>query len=95
MTLKDLFTKKESSILKYINPYECDKFSDLKGLDLQDLIILINNYYLQLRDTIGIDDYITFGLELEFEHCKKDKIREELKKTIYIIMGGKSKEIQL
>ena len=84
MTLKDLFTKKESSIFKYINPFGCDKFSDLKGLDLQDLIILINNYYLQLRDTIGIDDYITFGLELEFEHCKKDKIREELKKKLFI-----------
>ena len=91
MTLKDLFTKKESSIFKYINPFGNDKFSDLKGLDLQDLIILINNYYLQLRDTIGIDDYITFGLELEFEHCKKDKIEKELEKNKLYDNGWKIK----
>ena len=81
MLLKELFKKKDSSIFKYVNPFGNDKFSDLKGLDLQDLIILINNYYLQLRDVIGVEGYITFGLELEFEHCKKDKIEEELERN--------------
>ena len=68
----------ESPIYKYVNPNNNDKLSKMNGFDLQDLIILINDYYLELRDKLGLGQYITFGLELEFENANIDKIQEKL-----------------
>lgn len=57
----------DSKIFEIFKPTENDKFSDLKGYDLQDLIYYLNDLYLALRSTLGLDKEVTFGMELEFE----------------------------
>lgn len=65
-------------IFKYINPDDNMMLSKLSGYDLQDLIILFNNFYLDLRYNISLDNSITFGTELEFEDVDKEVIRDKI-----------------
>lgn len=78
---ENLVYANDASVFKFINPNDNDKLSEMSGLDLQDLIILIDEYYLQLRDQLGFDESITFGLELEFENAMKDRIDRQLRKV--------------
>lgn len=48
-----------------------DNFSKLKGLDLQELINLIESFYLIYRPTLGLDKGITFGTEIEYEKLSR------------------------
>ena len=75
---KKLVFVDESPVFKFVNPNANDKLSEMSGLDLQDLIILIDDYYIQLRNRLGFDQYITFGLELEFENAMRDRIDRQL-----------------
>ncbi len=68
----------ESPVFKFINPNGNDKLSEMSGSDLQDLIILMDEYYIQLRSRLGFEQYITFGLELEFENAMKIRIMNQL-----------------
>ena len=56
----------------------------MSGVDLQDLIILLNNYYMQLRDRLCLSKKVTFGLELEFENANKDLISFQLSESLYV-----------
>ena len=80
MTKKTLYN--DETIFKFIKPNDNDKLSEMKGSDLQDLVILLNNYYIQLREQLDFipryDDEITFGLELEFEDATKEPIKNGL-----------------
>lgn len=69
---------KDSKIFELFKPTENDKLSDLKGYDLQDLIYYLNDLYLTLRTTLGLDKSVTFGMELEFEKSKNVLINTEL-----------------
>lgn len=69
----------EEPIFKYLKPNENDKLSLLSGLDLQDLIILLDDYYLNLRKTLGFDESVTFGLEIEFENAMLQRIKDQLR----------------
>jgi hypothetical protein len=60
--------------IKWINPYACDKFSEYKGIDLQELIVRIEDLYLVYRESLGIEENITFGFEIEFESYARDKV---------------------
>lgn len=66
MIKKENFTV-DNKIFKYINANGNDKFSEYSGLDLQELLLLIDNYYLTLRNHLNFDKRITFGLEIELE----------------------------
>lgn len=68
----------DALIFKFINPNNNDLLSKMSGYDLQDLITLIDKYYIKLRKQLGIDQSITFGLELELEKAKVDKIQKKL-----------------
>jgi len=68
----------DSSIFKFINPNSNDKLSEMSGGDLQDLIILIDEYYIELRKSLNFDQNITFGLELEFENAMRDRIERKM-----------------
>lgn len=70
-----------AAIFDYLDPLGNDELSEMKGFDLQDLLILIDDYYMQLRDSLGFDDSITFGMELEFEYAKKNEIKSEINKS--------------
>jgi hypothetical protein len=68
----------DNPLFDYINPKNNDKFSEMSGIDLQDLLYYIENYYLELRNRLGFDDYITFGLELEFENTMINHVINKL-----------------
>lgn len=69
----------DGEIIKYINPCANTRLSEMSGLDVQDLLSFIEEYYLNLRRELGFSSDITFGLELEFEKSNNDAIKNELK----------------
>lgn len=56
-----------SDALNFIDSTKNDKISYLRGLDLQELIVQIENYYLEYRDTLNLINDVTFGTEIEYE----------------------------
>ena len=72
-------------ILSYVKPNDCNILNNLKGIDLQEFLILLDEYYLELRNSLGIDKLITFGFELEFENLKISK--NELNSNLENIFG--------
>lgn len=70
-------------IFDFISPNECDKLSLMSGSDIQDLIILLNYYFIDYRNDLGLDKDCTFGLELEFEKAKFRQIDSFLHKSLF------------
>lgn len=65
-------------IFKYLKLFDNDKLSQLRGYDLLDLIILIGDYEMQLRNNLGVDKDITFGVEIECENASEEEIKNEM-----------------
>ena len=65
-------------LFDFIKPKDNDLFSLMKGIDLQELLYRLDNYYLELRESLGFSDDITFGLELEFEQADRNRIEDKL-----------------
>ena len=55
----------DRTIFKYLNPIDNDIISELKDKDLEQVILYLDRYYLEYRNTLGIDKNITFGIEIE------------------------------
>ncbi len=51
----------------FINPSKNDEFVKLRGLDLQSMIVQVENYLLEYRDSLGLPQDLTFGVEIEYE----------------------------
>lgn len=64
-------------LFQYLKPEENDYLSLLNGSELQELLYYMENYYLEYREQLGIDSFVTFGLELELEHAVIDSIRNQ------------------
>ena len=60
----------DRTIFSYLNPMSNDMISGINGKDLEQLMLCLDRYYLEYRNTLGIDDSITFGIEIEMEHFK-------------------------
>ena len=69
-------------IFYFLNPQDNDLLSQMNGKDLRDFIVLLDYYYLKLRNQLGIDPSITFGLELEFKRISKQRIENKVKKKL-------------
>ena len=65
-------------LFKFMIPSNNDKVSDMKGTDLLELIGLLDNYLIVLRDYLGFLDCITIGLELESEYADRGDILSEI-----------------
>ena len=65
-----------NDISSYINFKDNTKLSELSKNDLFHLLLLLQDYLIEYRDTLDIDKDITFGLEIEFEHADYEKIEE-------------------
>lgn len=65
-------------IFKFLKPYYNNKLSEMSGADLLELMSLIDDYYIELRKQLGLNQKITFGLELEFENALKNIIDRKL-----------------
>ena len=57
-------------IFKYLKPNENTKISHLRGYDLEELVTLINNYYLEYRDILNISKKASIGSEIEYDNPK-------------------------
>lgn len=92
-----ILNNSHNEILKHLNPGHNTKLSDLKRFDLQELLFLLDNYYLTLRNNLGLKDSVTFGLELEFEYIsslvKSSTIDNELKRIFFNDAWKTSEEI--
>lgn len=55
-----------------------DCFKDFNENDLQELINRLEEYYLTLRDKLGLGYETTFGFEIEFEDAMKERIEKRL-----------------
>ena len=76
--------KKNTELFQYVKPNNNDMFSLMSGADLQDLLYYLDNYYLELRNSLGFSNNITFGLEIECEDTYRSVIEEKLKKASLI-----------
>lgn len=56
-----------NNINNFINLNDNTLFSELKKNDLQELLLQIQKSYLTYRDKINIPDFLTFGIEIEYE----------------------------
>ena len=65
-------------LFDFIKPNDNDLLSLMKGIDLQELLYRLDNYYLELRDKLGFSNNVTFGLELEFEKANRYRIEDKL-----------------
>lgn len=67
-----------SSIFQFLNPNGNECLSQLSSSDLHDFLSLLDTYYLTLRHRLGLEQSVTFGLELEVEQANKVKIKRLL-----------------
>ena len=58
------------------------KFSQLKGLDLEELINLIESFYLIYRPTLNLDNNVTFGTEIEYEKLSRLFVNDYFKSNL-------------
>ena len=65
-------------LFEFLRPNENDLLKDLKSSDLQELLYRLDKYYLELRTTLGFDEKVTFGLELEFENAMRKRIENKM-----------------
>ena len=68
----------DESIFQFIKPDSNDALSNLSGLELLQLITLIDKYYIHLRSSLQLEKSTTFGVEIEFENADTDTINEKL-----------------
>lgn len=61
-------------IKQFIDSKENDIFSLFRGLDLQELLFQIENYYLVYRNSLNLPEYVGFGVEIEYEDVRKSII---------------------
>lgn len=65
-------------LFKYLNPNENNLLSKLTNDDLIEIINMINNYDLEYRETLNIDNNYTFGTEIEVENANENSIRNDM-----------------
>lgn len=68
----------EKKLFTFINPKSNDKLTNLTDDDLQEFLNLLDSYYLKLRKSLGFSEYVTFGLEIEFEYAMTERIKKVL-----------------
>lgn len=60
----------DKMIFNYLNINDNDMLSCIDINELDYILKLINRYYLEYREILGLGSDITFGLEIEMEHFK-------------------------
>lgn len=81
-------------LFSFIKAENNDKLSEMNGIDLQELLYYVDNYYLELRNRLGFNNFVTFGLELEFENAMRNRIEAKLNETfgrdVWLLKGDNS-----
>ena len=85
------------NINSFINLNDNDLFSNLHKNDLQELILQIEKFALEYRNKLNIPDYLTFGIEIEYEgifskfvnnFIKKEYPNWDSRKDLSLLIGG-------
>lgn len=78
--------------MNFIDFKRNDQFSSLSENDLKDLINKIENFDLVYRDSLGLSDDVSFGVEIEFEGTDEDLVDEYIEKNFkaWIMLGDTS-----
>jgi len=63
------------------NLNENDNFSKLRGIDLQELLLEIDEYLLEYRKKLNLSSDLTFGAEIEFEKIDRYIVEDYLHKN--------------
>ena len=66
------------NIFDYLKPNNNDILSKLTNPDLLNLLVLIDDYYLELRSNLNLNSEVSIGLELEFENTDKLEIARKI-----------------
>lgn len=66
----------------FINLIDNDDFIKLRGYDLQELIVQVENFFLEYRTSLGLPKDLTFGVEIEYEGILKKKSDKFIKKEV-------------
>lgn len=59
-----------------------DELSLMDNVERKELLNRLDKYYLEYRSSLGFDDKITFGFEIEFEHLEEDIVGTCFKDTL-------------
>lgn len=68
----------DDAVLKFIKPKANTMLSKMNGYDLQDFLILLDDFYLTLRDKLNFDESTTFGTEIEIERTDYVKVKKTI-----------------
>jgi len=64
------------SEFNFVKFSQCDSLAKLSERDLQELTAELESYSLSMRKSLGLDNDIIFGIEIEFEKAEFQKVRE-------------------
>lgn len=70
--------KNNLSITDIFKPNDNYKFSNLYGDDLQEFLVLLDDMFIEYRDSLNFTSPDTFGVELEFADADINSIGENL-----------------
>ena len=65
---------------EYIDSNQNNQFSQLRGMDLQELIVQIQNYLLEYRVSLNLPKDTKFGIGIGFSKINPEVVQSELKK---------------
>ena len=66
----------------FITSEKNDDFILLRGRDLQDLLVEVENYFLEYREKINLPSNVTFGVEIEYEGDSRVKTNKFIDKNL-------------
>ena len=78
---KDITVEITDDILKFLYPNSNDILSNMTNSDRLYTMYLLKQYYLKLRNKLGIEKEATFGLEIEFDNANRSLIEELVNTT--------------
>ena len=67
----------------FISLTDNDEFTKLRGLDLQELLVQVENYFLEYRTLLGLPNDLTFGVEIEYEFVSRRSIDKFVDKKLF------------
>jgi len=65
-------------IFEYLNPCDNVILTELNNSDRYNILLEMKKYYLELRSKLGINQDVTFGLEIEFENANRNVIEDSI-----------------
>lgn len=71
-------------LFSFLAPYENDSIFNMSQGNLEIFLAYLKSFLLSLRESLNFDNFVTFGLELEFEHADMSRIRYDLARHGFI-----------